>query len=298
MKRKIKILHQNAMKCKCRHPLYKQLIKSNRKCDYYTGIQTLKQFEKIYNIVSPFVQRRWRGKKNSSTQIIRKFRAIPKKFGPGRKLCGKDELLLMLMKLRQGMLTEDIADRFDISTGLASNIITTWVKAASAVLKPMIFVPDREVIYKTLPNRFKSMPDIHSILDGTEVFIETPKNLDLQKITWSDYKHHNTAKLLVCVAPNSSIIFISKAYGGSISDKELTNRSEYLDLVPMYSRIMFAKGFKLTDECAERFIYYASPPGRRGAAQMTPSEGWKTKHIADLRILVEQVIRRLKHSGY
>ena len=81
------------------------------------------------------------------------------------------------MKLRQGMLTEDIADRFDISTGLASNIITTWVKAASAVLKPMIFVPDREVIYKTLPNRFKSMPDIHSILDGTEVFIETPKNL-------------------------------------------------------------------------------------------------------------------------
>ena len=176
----------------------------------------------------------------------------------------------MLMKLWQGMLTEDIADRFDISTGLASNIITTWVKAASAVLKPMIFVPDREAIYKTLPNRIKSMPDIHSILDGTDVFIETPKNLDLQKITWSDYKHHNTAKLLVCVAPNSSIIFISKAYGGSISDKELTNRSEYLDLVPMYSRIMFDKGFKLRDECAQRFIYYASRPGRRGAAQMTP----------------------------
>ena len=157
----------------------------------------------------------------------------------------------------------------------------------------MSFVPDREVIRKTLPNRFKSMPDIHSILDGTDVFIETQKNLDLQKITWSDYKHHNTAKLLVCVAPNSSIIFISKAYGGSISDKELTNRSEYLDLVPMYSRIMFAKGFKLSHECAQRFIYYASPPGRRGAAQMTPSEVWKTKHIADLRILVEQVIRRL-----
>ena len=156
MRKTIKILHQNAMKCKCKHPLYKQLLKSNRKCDYYTGIQTLKQFEKIYDIVSPFIQRRWRGKKISSTRIVRKFRAIPKKFGPGRKLCGKDELLLMLMKLRQGMLTEDIADRFDISIGLASNIITTWVKAASAVLKPMIFVPDREVIYKILPNRFKS----------------------------------------------------------------------------------------------------------------------------------------------
>ena len=29
-------------------------------------------------------------KKFSSTQIIRKFMAIPKKFGPGRKLCGTD----------------------------------------------------------------------------------------------------------------------------------------------------------------------------------------------------------------
>ena len=145
---KKRILHQNAMKCKCKHLLYKQLLKSNRKCDYYTGIQTLKQFEKIY-IVSLFIQRQWRGKKISSTRVIRKFRPIRNKFGPGRKLCGKDELLLMLMKIRQGILTEDIADRFDISTGLASNIITTWVKAASAVLKPMIFVPDREVIYKT-----------------------------------------------------------------------------------------------------------------------------------------------------
>ena len=61
------------------------------------------------------------------------------------------------------MLTEDIADWFDISTGLASNIITTCVKAALAVLKPIIFVPDREVIYKTLTNRLNSMPDIHSI---------------------------------------------------------------------------------------------------------------------------------------
>ena len=88
----------------------------------------MKQFEKMYYIVSPFLQRRWRGKQNSSTQIIRTFRAIPKKFGPGCKLYGKDELLLMLMKLSQRLLTEDIADRFDISTDLTSNIIITGLK--------------------------------------------------------------------------------------------------------------------------------------------------------------------------
>ena len=45
--------------------------------------------------------------------------------------------------------------------------------------------------------------DIHAILDGTVFFIETSKNIDLQRITWSDYKHHNTLKALVCIAPNS-----------------------------------------------------------------------------------------------
>ena len=115
----------------------------------------------------------------------------------------------------------------------------------------------------------------------------------MQKITWSNYKHHNTAKLLVCVAPNCSILFVPKNCK-YLKIIKIANRSEYLDLVPMYSRILFDKGFKLSDECAQRFIYYVSPPGRRGAAQMTPSEARKTKHIANLRRLVEQMIRRLK----
>ena len=58
MRKTMKILHQNAMKCKCKHPLYKQLLQSNKKCNYYKGIQRLKQFKNIYDIVSPFIQRR------------------------------------------------------------------------------------------------------------------------------------------------------------------------------------------------------------------------------------------------
>ena len=51
------LLHENIIKCNCKHPLYKQLLKSNKKCDYYTGIETLKQLEKIYDTVSPIIQR-------------------------------------------------------------------------------------------------------------------------------------------------------------------------------------------------------------------------------------------------
>ena len=38
------------------------------------------------------------------------------------------------------------------------------------------------------------------------------RNLELQSATWSEYKHHNTIKFLVCVGPNRSINYISEFY--------------------------------------------------------------------------------------
>ena len=43
----------------------------------------------------------------------------------------------------------------------------------------------------------------------------------MQSATWSEYKHHNTVEFLICVAPNSGITFISKAYNGRLSDKKI-----------------------------------------------------------------------------
>ena len=56
--------------------------------------------------------------------------------------------------------------------------------------------------------------------------METPKSLDLQKLTWSEYKHHNTVEILAVVTPNSSSCFASKTYPCSISDKKSTNDSK------------------------------------------------------------------------
>ena len=57
---------------------------------------------------------------------------------------------------------------------------------------------------------------------------------------------------------------------------------------------MHDKGFNLTEECSSRFITVSVPRGRKGAVQMTPAQVVKTKKIANMRILVEQVIWRLK----
>ena len=96
------------------------------------------------------------------------------------------------------------------------------------------------------PQRFKNITrDIHSIIDASEIFIETPKNSEDQKKTWSEYKHHHTLKVLFSVTPNSLINLVSKTYKGAISDKKLTLKSQYLHKLPMYSTILTDKGFNI-----------------------------------------------------
>ena len=135
--------------------------------------------------MAPFVKRRWKGVKRVSSKIERKFASTPKKFGPARKLLSKDEFLLTLMKLRPELLAKDLASRFKVSPGLSSQIFTAWLKALLGYLHNLIYVPEEKVIRATMPKRFNSLRNTHSIIDCSETFIETPKNHILQSVTWS-----------------------------------------------------------------------------------------------------------------
>ena len=61
-----------------------------------------------------------------------------------------------------------------------------------------------------------------------------------------------------------------------------------------YCSVMADKGFKIDQECTARRINLIVPPDHRGQSQMLSGQVLKIKQIAQLRILVEQVIRRLK----
>ena len=177
------------------------------------------------------------------------------------------------------------------------NIIRTIVifKVIALVLRSLIFMSDKGSLIATNPSRF-ARRNISAIIDASEIFLETPKNPVLQKLTWSQYKHHNTAKILVAITPNSFITFVSKAYPGSISDKKITNLSKFLEIPPMYSVVMADKGFNIDEECTNHFLYINKPPGKRGAYQMLLDDIQKTKEVANRRILVEQVIRQKELS--
>ena len=290
---------QDSMKTVCAarssviKPLFKTLLKNNKKCLFYTNISSLELFHQLHDNVKGFVRSRFYAKKRTLANPLNKVHT-PKKPGPDRKLNSVDELLLTLLKLRLGLLFEDLGDRFGVSKSCASKIFQSWIRALSLCLTSLIFLPEEENIQNTTPTRFRGFHRLNGIIDCTEIFIETPKSLELQSATWSEYKHHNTAKILISVLPNSLISYVSEPYTGRISDKAIVNETEFLDTLPPYCSLMTDKGFNIEQECAQKSIHLIIPPGRRGTSQMTEAQLKKTAHIAKVRILVEQVIRRVK----
>ena len=57
-----------------------------------------------------------------------------------------DEFFLTLIRLRLGLLNEDVADRFDMSPTKSSFIFLTWIKLLSKLLKNLVSWLLREVI--------------------------------------------------------------------------------------------------------------------------------------------------------
>jgi DDE superfamily endonuclease/Helix-turn-helix of DDE superfamily endonuclease len=270
------------------------LLKSDSDIAFYTGIETKHIFQILHEFVAKLVRRRWRGFAYSHAMHGRKLLGSPKKFGPKPKLTSKEEFLLTLMKLRLGLLNRDLADRFNISSALCSKTIKTWLVAMRRSLGHLVFWPSKEQVTSTKPARFRNLPDIRAIIDCTELFIETPKDPALQCATWSEYKHHNTLKFLIAIAPNSAITFLSKCYCGRASDKAITLDSKFLDKLDMYDMLQADKGFNIASDCEARLVSLDVPPGKRGSPQLSVGACKKTKRIANQRILVEQVIRRVK----
>ena len=271
-------------------------LTSDKKMKTFTGIPNIATFEHLFKLIERQAPRikYWQGSKTILKG--RKFTSTPTKSGPSRKLSSKDEFLLTLMKLKLGSLNADLADRFGISIALTCNITNTWIRFLAQEWKCLINNPDKGIALQHLPQRFKTAKynKVRHIIDCTEVFIETPSDPKLKAATWSDYKHHQTIKYLLSIMPCGTFNFVSEGWGGRTSDVAITRESGFYDILEYGDVVMADKGFTIAEDLLVRHCQLYIPPGKRGQEQMSKAEVNKTKEIANLRIFVEQAIRRLK----
>ena len=189
---------------------------------FFTGLPSTKAFHCLFEHLLPKVQHMqyWRGAKQTEREApkdpsdFQEFAGRSEtRMGPPRKLSLEQEFLLTLMKLRLGLLTEDLAFRFNVSSTTASSIFATWMKLCSKELSVLIIWPTRSQMKNHLPKCFQKLyPKVRCIIDCFECFTETPSGLDVAATMWSEYKHHYTFKALVAITPNGAISCVSSLW--------------------------------------------------------------------------------------
>ena len=147
------------------------------------------------------------------------------------KLSVEDEFLMFLMKLRMGLSTIDLAERFCVSESTVNNVNLTWVNFVYIVIGSLKIWSHRDIIIKLSPEEFiQNYPNNIVIVDATELKIQVPSSLQKHSESYSTYKSHTTFKSLIGVDPNGGIMFVSQLFEGSISDQQIVQRSGFWKL--------------------------------------------------------------------
>ena len=94
-----------------------------------------------------------------------------------------DHVLLVFMKLRLGLLQEDLAHRFGLELTIVSNVYRLWLPVLSKYVRALIGWPDRNSIIRHMPVCFRRKYRVCiCIIDCIEIFIERPSKLTAVEI--------------------------------------------------------------------------------------------------------------------
>ena len=204
----------------------------------------------------------------------------------------------MMLKLRTCAPNEGLAYQFGVSEATVSRIMLKWLKIADTRLAMLIYWPNRDALQKTMPECFQVSfgRKVAVIIDCFEIFIERPSNLLARAATWSNYKHHNTAKVLLGITPQGVVSFVSNCWGGRVSDKNLTENSGLLHKLLPGDVVLADRGFDIAELVGTVQAKLHIPAFTKGKSQLSALEVEETRSIANVRIHVERVIGCVKQK--
>ncbi|KAF0704086.1 THAP-type domain-containing protein, partial [Aphis craccivora] len=182
-----------------------------------------------------------------------------------------DQLLITLMTLRHDFPHLDLSVRFGCSVATIT----------------------RHKNKTCLPNAFKKFPNCRVVIDCTEIFTSVSRlSMNAQRDTYSSYKHRNTWKVLVGIASNGVVTFVSDLFLGSISDKVITLKSGLLEQLVPSDLVMADKGFLIQDILLPGVLLNIPP--FLDTPQFTHQQIIQTESFAKAHIHIERAIQRIK----
>lgn len=202
-----------------------------------------------------------------------------------------DQIFLTLIRLRRHKKYFELSRLFDIPLSQVTSIFYTWVNFMSLELSEYPWWPSQHDTRFFAPPSFKTdFPSTRVIIDATEIPIKKPSKPSAQRSTYSTYKNKNTMKALIGTSPAGLVSFVSTAYGGSASDRQICQRSNLRTLLQPGDQIMADKGFNVQDLFEDMFVKINIPTFFSKMNRMTNQQVMRDRKISSKRVHVERVI--------
>ena len=202
-----------------------------------------------------------------------------------------DQLFLTLVKLRTYKPNFELSRLFCITETDVYVTFVTWIRFMSLQWREINLWPDRVTIDTFAPLDMKqNFPTTRVIVDGTEMPVKKPKLPGAQQVSFSTYKNRNTAKALIGVSPGGLVSFVSDAYGGSTTDRQIVERCGLTQLVEPGDSIMADKGFDVQDIFAPYDVTVNMPTFFRKRNRISNKTLNRDRKISSKHVHVERVI--------
>lgn len=199
----------------------------------------------------------------------------------------QDNLLFILIYLKQGMTQEALAAQFGMHQPDANRRIHFLHPILNRALAVIGELPVRNVSFFDLGDERKKI----FLHDGTERPIVRPKDREDQKLYFSGKKKQHTVKNILLINALCRIIFLSGTCEGKKHDKKAADEAGYQKQLPEGSKLLQDTGFQGFDAGS---VIIIQPKKKPRGGEPDEEEKEKNREISKIRIRIEHAISGVK----
>ena len=271
-------LMQTDEQCKEAFLCFERLCKDNTLLHYYTGLESAGKLYAVFMTLGPAVNQ------------LNYYRS-----GSVINISSLNQFILMLAKLRQDLDYLPLSHLCGVSQYTAQNIFITWINFCSRQWAEINVWPNRDLVDYFSPEDFRlKFPTTRVVVDGTEIPVKKPANPVAQRATFSSYKNRNTVKVMVGSSPGGLISYLSPAYAGCVSDRQIVERSNLPKMCDPNDSVMADKGFNVQDLFAAHDVTVNIPSFFKKKNRMSGRQVLSDRKISSKRVHIERIIGMLK----
>lgn len=121
------------------------------------------------------------------------------------------------------MSVQNLANRSQSSSSTVSRTFLIIIHVLYRRLTHLLYWPERDELRKTMPLELRKHFGLETVVRLFKIFKQRPQNMLARAKIWSLCKHNNTVKFLIVITPQGPLSFVSYAWGGRISHKNITD---------------------------------------------------------------------------